>query len=675
MRKAIVLVSIICFHWGGYSQNTLDSINIKLEKIASYKEKIEFLFKVSDFYNNRRRDSAIFFYEKAMKIAKNNGDTSVQAKINYKLGIAYYEIGEYKKALKFDFLAYRQFEQLADNKGIAQALNEIGTMYDVLGDSIKAKKNLFKALKIRVNIKDTAGLFDSYNNIGVYYYYKNNYAKALRFYNKAYKIAPKHSVLNNIGEIYYETGDFENALKYFNKSLNLVLEKKNDSYVNAMLLMNIGMVYYKQKSFKNAIVKLKQSIDIAKKVNSKLLLKDIYNKLTEVYSEQNDYKNALKYNILNSNLKDTLFRGKQIKAIADMNAKYEISAKEKENEIQAQIIKEQRILSTGTGIILVLFIFIAYILYKGKRKQKIANTMLTEKHTKIINQHEEIQAQAEHLQEANKIINEKNTELSKKNFDITSSINYASKIQNAVLNIENITDTENFFILNKPCDIVSGDFFFLKTYNDKEIIIVADSTGHGVPGAFMSMLGFSFITEIISERICCPSTILGKLRERVKKSLRQEGKMGEQKDGMDMAICIYDKTNNTLQYAGANNSLYVVRKNRHEKPEIIVYRADRQPIGIYVAEKEFKNHIHKIENNDIIYMFTDGYRDQAGGKTGRKLKSKKFREILLSVHDKTLNEQKNVLNDCFLKWKGIYKQTDDILILGKKFIIENNKNN
>jgi len=260
--------------------------------------------------------------------------------------------------------------------------------------------------------------------------------------------------------------------------------------------------------------------------------------------------------------------------------------------------------------------------------------------------------------------------------EILDSISYAQKIQEAVLPSKEFADEilNEHFIMFRPRDIVSGDFYWIKKVNNYIIAVAADCTGHGVPGAFMSMLGSSFLNEIVTRRsLDNAGQILNRLRSKVKKSLHQEGKSGEQKDGMDVALLIIDTETLELQYAGAYNPLYIIRKNTDKDKkedesladyELILLKADRQPIGIHLLEKEFTNHSFQLEKGDCLYSFSDGYVDQFGGETGGKFKTARFKELLLSVQGKSMDEQKRILEQNFIKWKRDVAQIDDVLVMG-----------
>ena len=253
-------------------------------------------------------------------------------------------------------------------------------------------------------------------------------------------------------------------------------------------------------------------------------------------------------------------------------------------------------------------------------------------------------------------------EIESKNTLITDSIRYAESIQNAILPDKEFMKKEmpEHFVLFKPKDIVSGDFYWVKKIRNFLIIAAVDCTGHGVPGAFMSMLGTSFLNETVSKaKFDKANEILERLRKMVKISLKQTGKDIEQRDGMDMALCILDLDNKEMQYAGAYNPLYLIRNG-----ELIEYKADRQPIGFHYVEKEFTNHVIRLQEGDAIYIFSDGFYDQLGGELNKKFLSKNFKSLLLEINKESMDQQKDLLEKTLREWMKNMEQIDDILVMG-----------
>ena len=274
------------------------------------------------------------------------------------------------------------------------------------------------------------------------------------------------------------------------------------------------------------------------------------------------------------------------------------------------------------------------------------------------------------LEEANLTLEKKVIERTRKiesqKREITDSIQYASRIQRALLPPEDELDAllPSYFILNKPRDIVSGDYYWLAQKNDKVIVAVADCTGHGIPGAFMSILGVAYLNEILNQKgTIKANAILNQLRAQVIKSLHQTGKADEARDGMEMALCVVDYSNQRLQYSGAFRPLYLIRDNG-----LIELKGDPMPIGIYNEEEiSFNNEELIFKENDIIYMFTDGYVDQLGGSDRKTFKSRKFKQLLIDIHQKPLQEQKEILEKEYEQWKQNIEQIDDILVMGVRF--------
>jgi len=249
--------------------------------------------------------------------------------------------------------------------------------------------------------------------------------------------------------------------------------------------------------------------------------------------------------------------------------------------------------------------------------------------------------------------------------ELTDSIYYASYIQSALLPTHEEWNRilPESFIFYHPRDVVSGDFYWIKKNRNTIIVVVADCTGHGVPGAFMSILGISFLNEIYSKgNIPSAKSILNQLREKVMKALRQTGDIDEPKDGMDITLCMIDLNTNTLQFAGANNPIYIIRNQ-----ELIEIKGDSMPIVVALEqEKTFTNHEFTLSPNDTVYLFTDGYPDQFGGEGGKKFKYPNFRNLLQRIQQYPVARQGEKIESVLKKWKGDYRQVDDILVIGFK---------
>jgi len=249
---------------------------------------------------------------------------------------------------------------------------------------------------------------------------------------------------------------------------------------------------------------------------------------------------------------------------------------------------------------------------------------------------------------------------------LAESLKYASYIQQAIFPSNALINKlipENF-IFFKPRDVVSGDFFYVSRRNDKLFMAVGDCTGHGVPGAFMSILGITFLNKIIlSSNFSSAGSILNQMREHIMEALCQTGEETDQKDGIDLALCVLDTRKNILNFAGAFNPVYIIRDQN-----LFEIAGDKMPVGIGAEEeRSFSSYIHELNNNDAIYLFTDGFADQFGGPSGRKFKYQPFRNLLIGISHLPMSEQESKIKQTFVEWKGNHQQLDDVLVLGFRY--------
>jgi serine phosphatase RsbU (regulator of sigma subunit) len=296
--------------------------------------------------------------------------------------------------------------------------------------------------------------------------------------------------------------------------------------------------------------------------------------------------------------------------------------------------------------------------------QSFSQNAYNQNHLNIINNISIYAAIAIENANSFKLLEKQKKQLEKSSEQIHSSLVYASRIQSAILpalDIENHLFLKNF-ILFKPRDLVSGDFYWFKNFGRVSVIAAADCTGHGVPGSIMSMLGISVLNEIVNRRnLTMPGQILNELRASIKNSLKQNGERGQSQDGMDIAFCSINIETKTLYYAGANNPLWLFRND-----ELIEFKPDRQPVGIFFNEKPFNDYTIQLQEKDVFYIFSDGFHSQFGGNGLIKYKSKRFKEFLFENYRKPMDQQKSILENEFDTWKGEHQQTDDVLVIGLK---------
>lgn len=325
---------------------------------------------------------------------------------------------------------------------------------------------------------------------------------------------------------------------------------------------------------------------------------------------------------------------------------------------QLEQIEKQKLLIWFFLIMLLFVVITAYFIYKSYRIKKEANIKLEEKNRMITLQRDEIEKQRDN-------ITEQRDRIAEQNKLIWDSIHYAQRIQRAILpddqNFSNVLD--HFFIMYRPKDVVSGDFYWESKIGDEVIVVAADCTGHGVPGALMSMLGVTFLNDIVNTRkITRPSEILNKLRDDVINAFNQySSREGEIYDGMDIAVCSINQKSRIIQFSGANNPLILIRES-----EIHQFKGDRMPVAISDRMMSFNNHTIELLPDDQVYIFSDGYIDQFGGADNKKFMRKRLVNLLLDIKNEPMHRQKKILSERFDEWKGSHEQTDDVVMIGLK---------
>mgnify|MGYP001279912091 FL=1 len=684
MKKSVILFSLI-FN----SLLKASSQEISLDSILNVLNgqhdtiKIEKLIGCYTFYEKGNIQEGKKFLDKSLTIANEFGKEKWIGKVLLQIGNFYSITGEYEVAITYFKDAVYYFNSINNYQGIGSAYNNMGATFEKMGRYNEAMENLINALNIYELNADSLSIAKTYLNLGLLYASQEDYHKSLELYNKSLEIRIKlldsagiALIYNNMAIVNYSLGDYENVQSYFEKAYNIYLEIGNlrrqlmalsnlaevyniigqrdkalKTYFNVLKLESelgqkgemvktyfmIADLYYTRKDNENAKKYAYQSLNLALEIGALADVVDIYSFLFSIYKEEQNFNKALEFHELYHMYSDSVFNAEKSKQIKEIETQYETKKKEQiiKNLENEKIINDLRIKRQQ----LFLFSFVA-----GFLSISIFLIILFRQNSKI---------------------RAANIELAYQKKQITDSIEYASRIQRAILPpVEYIkTVVPEHFILYKPRDIVSGDFYWITHKEDKIIVAAVDCTGHGVPGAFMSMLGFAFLNEIVNkEKELKANQILNQLRTYVKDSLHQTGKENEAKDGMDIALCIIDPVKLNIQFAGAYNPLYLIRKNKLE-----TIRADRMPIGIHIVEKEsFTNHVVEVNKGDIIYIFTDGYIDQFGGAKSQKFKMAPFQDLLVTIKDKPMEDQKKLLDERFESWKGTNSQIDDVLVMGIK---------
>ncbi len=592
--------------------------------------------------------------KQALIIAQKIKDVSTEGNIYNNLGMNYFNKFDYEKSLIHYFKAIEIFRITKDSSKLASGINNVANVYFIQKDLDKALAYHNQSLELSKKMNSKSRIASSLNNLGLIYRDKKEYKKALECFNEALSIAKEVNhkfgqslLLNNLGKCYRILKNYDQALKCFNEAIVIKLEM-GDIGGLAHSYNNLGDLYLDMKLYDKSTEYNLKSIEEAKKTNNIGILQNAYLSLSEVNEAKHNFEQAYVYHKLYLNYKDSLFTTEKSQQIAELSTKYETEIKDKEIVKKNAEIKiketEAKQKETQRNAFIVGFLLIAalaILIFKNLRDKQKANAKLTEAYTTI-----EIK---------NKIVEEKNK-------DILDSINYARRIQRALLASDKMLSNNlpEHFVLYKPKDIVSGDFYWATVNQNRFYIATCDCTGHGVPGAFMSLLNISKLNEAINEKnILEPHLVFNQVRKEIVKALNPEGSANATEDGMDAVLCSYDFKNMNLEFVCANNPLWLIREKK-----VIVFDADKMSVGKADKETSFTMQTIELQKGDCIYTFSDGYADQFGGPNGKKFKYKQMQELFLSIHQESLEEQKNILNNTLESWKGRLEQIDDVLVIG-----------
>jgi serine phosphatase RsbU (regulator of sigma subunit) len=592
------------------------------------------------------------------EIVKKSLKISLAAALN-NIGYIYNAKGQTKEAVTYFSRSLKISEEIGDKKGIASSLNNLISAFNKQGQVKEVLDYLSRSLKTRAGgIINKSDIAASLNNLGTIHNSKGQLKEALAYYSRSLKIREEigdkngiASSLNNIGIIHNKQGQVKEALDYLNRSLKL-REEIGSKPVIATCLNNIGVIYNDQDQLNKALVYGLKSLTISQEIGSPACIERASGLLSEVYEKEGKGIKALEMYKLFITMRDSLENKETQKAATLQQAKYayekqktlDAAVHDKRLAIEQEEKEQQQILTgaiaVGLGMVVIFLLFVFNRL-RITRKQK---TVIEQQKVKVEQQKEVVELAHDELEE--------------KNQEIMDSIIYAKRIQSAILPPVKVVKEylKESFILYKPKDVVAGDFYWMEQKNGKVLFAAADCTGHGVPGAMVSVVCNNALNRSVREHgLTIPGEILDKTREIVV----QEFKKSEEdvKDGMDIALCSIEGMK--LQYAGAYNPLWIIRNG-----EVIETKANKQPIGQFDDSKPYTTHSFDLEKGDAIYIFSDGYVDQFGGERGKKFKSKAFRELLLSIQDKTMEEQKITIDKVFETWKGNLEQIDDVCVIG-----------
>lgn len=631
------------------------------------------LYQGMAYYNKGENLKALDRENKSLAISESIADKKAMGNTLCNLGNVFLEMGNYSDAVDRYTKSMKCAEETGNKNLVAANLANISIIYFSQGDYEKAMECNSKNLKIMEELGDKYSLGYSYRNIGKIHEVKHEFQKAIFAFTKAFNYSDesgdergKAYSLNYLGTVYQDMKDYEKAREYFLRSL-AIGEKLNDTYGIAENLDHIGNCYYEQKNYPKAIEYCKRSFDIASKTELILLQRNTSKSLYLIYKKMGNHTEALNMLEFFSNIKDTILSEENRKGVLKKEIQYNYEKqsladslsfiqKQKLNEIEhaAQLDNEkhQRYFLYG-GLFFALIL--GSVSFRGYRRKKRDNEV-------IISQKKQVELQKDIVEEKQK--------------EIIDSISYAKRIQDAILPPPRFMKQwlPDSFVVYKPKDIVAGDFYWMEIVDTHPsgkliVLVAADCTGHGVPGAMVSVVCSNALNRAVKEfGLRKPGEILDKVRELVVETF---SKSEEQvKDGMDISLCCipypFETENYTMHWAGANNPLWIARKNP-ENNELIEYKADKQPIGQHIDPYPFTTHSIQLQKGDSLYLFTDGFQDQFGEESGKKFKSAQMRKMLLSIRELSMDDQKKIIERAFNKWKGNFEQVDDVCIIGVRF--------
>jgi serine phosphatase RsbU (regulator of sigma subunit) len=618
--------------------------------------------------------------------------------------------GNFPKALEHYYRSLKIARKIDDQYTQAYCYNNIGRVYVDLDEKNLALKYYRLSLELKLKLNDQSGIAESYNNIGVIYGQKGMTQEAIKYYKKGLDIHEKSGykvgeayICNNLGNI-YQKSDSKLALSYFLRCLDIRKELGDKKGISQVYL-SFGAYYVGKGDLNKGLEYYKEGLNISKELGYPYLIEKHALELSKIYNTKKQFQQSLEMYKLHVTMRDSINNESTQRAAVQQQAKYEYEKQkalddaqyEKQIAIEQEAKEKQTILTYaaggGLGLVGIFLIFVFNRLQVTRKQKNI------------------IEAQKLEVEKQKEVVDIAHHELEEKNKEITDSIQYAKRIQSAILPpIKQVKKyLQDSFILYKPKDIVAGDFYWMESVSfrhsglnlespknksvatqneiagqasNADIILfaAADCTGHGVPGAMVSVVCNNGLNRSVREfGLTDPGEILNKAREIVVQEFEKSEE--EVRDGMDIALCslrfnvqdskLYEseirnlrpETVALLQYAGANNPLWIIRKGANEIEET---KANKQPIGQFENLEPYTTHSIELQKGDSIYIFSDGYADQFGGEKGKKLKSVNFKKLLLSIQKEDMQTQKQLIDVAFENWKGEQEQVDDVCIIGVK---------
>lgn len=619
--------------------------------------KVKKLISLSLWLSNSEFKQAMLYATQALELSRKLHFLKGEVEAYNSMADAYWFHSDYEKSQQYYFKAYRISDSIHDERSIAFSLYNIGWIVCIQQHNYKDDQYLYQSKSIYQRLKDTAGLLKVHNAMASYYsdrYLTENkkqyFDSSLAYFNSGLIIAKQIGsksdegrIYGNLGDLYFNYGDFPKAKYYNNLSKDIHLNLR-DSASMTICLLNLAFCDIETGQVDTAITILNLISDYNIRHEIKELQLNTLRGLAKCWYLKKDYRKAYEYYEKYVELKEIVDKEAYSTSISNLQSSYSLQKVETDvkelkqaNEIQELKNKKNMYFIIALLGVALVVIAVAVLLFRQNKQKQLANSQLK-------------------LQ---------NTIIAEKKQEIDNSIQYAKGIQQAILPAVSELNVRfpDSFVFYKPKDIVSGDFYWFTQVENDFYCIAADCTGHGVPGALMSIIGADKIAQAIFEKnISSPGEILSFLNTQIRQVLKQHTDQSKQKDGMDIALLKFNGNNSQLQYAGANRPLCLIRNG-----ELIEYKPDKAAIAGFTPDEQiYKTTTVELKKNDSIYIFTDGYADQFGGNEGKKFMTKNLKQLLLDVSDKPAVVQQEQIILAFNNWKRDYEQVDDVLLIGIK---------
>ncbi|MEO6304005.1 MAG: tetratricopeptide repeat protein [Bacteroidia bacterium] len=622
-------------------------------------------YKDSVYYKNYLADITTTYYfkgdiQKALDVTNQllnynyrKNDSSAIAGSLSNIAVLYRKSGNYPRAIFYLTEAIKINEKI--KKSLASNYSNLANVYNDIHEYEKAKVLLLKALQIRIEDKDEKGITTSYSNIGNNFFKTKQFDSAIYYYAKTIYLNDKQDAsaskkaltLNNLTTLYIQTQKLDSASKYSDLTSRLVNEKTNPSIL-AHYYENRGDINKNRSKFKEALEDYDHSMLLAAQNNDINRVSDLYFDKSLCFYKLRNADSAFSNRVWAEKYKDSLFSSSKTAEITRYEMQYEFNKEQetikseqikKETENKNALERKQILIYSAFGGLLLLLVLVLIVLKSNNQKKK-----------------------------DNILLQQKNDLIESQKKDIIDSINYAKNLQQAILPpITKIKqELGDSFIYYKPKDIIAGDFYWLYKIKETVLFAVADCTGHGVPGALVSVVCSNALDSSVKEYgLTDPGKILDKTRELVLETFSKTGQ--NVKDGMDISLCSVQRNGNfvNVKWAGANNSLWYIHKN-----EIKELTANKQPIGLSEHGKPFTTQTIDLDKGDTLYFSTDGYYDQFGGDkvgtSGKKFMRKRLSQLFFEMKELSIDAQFALVDKTFNNWKGKLEQIDDVCIAGIK---------